>query len=300
MSYYAEVTAEWAGSLTFDDIPKDIINIAKHCLSDWVGISIYGSLSAWSQATAHVVKEMGGKDEATILATGLRVPAPNAALVNGVRALSYDLSDTFFETALHPSCGIISAALATAEREKANGKALLLAIIVGYEVTSRVGQALNMPPKRLTSSKGFEANALIPVFGATVSAGRLLNLNQEQMSNAIGLCSCSATGGLIEYLLDGNWTYRWNGGRAGHDGVLNALMAQKWFVGPRAIFEGQWDDKGRYGLINAFTGSADTVAEVIKDLGQVWHMRNIGFKYYACCHYIHGFIDGILTLIKEE
>jgi len=120
------------------------------------------------------------------------------------------------------------------------------------------------------------------------------------MANAIGLCSCSVTGGLIEYLIDGNWTYRWNGGKAGHDGVLNTLMAQKGFVGPHAVFEGHWDDKGRYGIINAFTGSKGTAPEITKDLGEKWRLRDLGFKYYGCCHYIHGFIDGILKLMKEN
>ena len=300
MSYYAEEVAKWANSLTFNDIPQDVINTAEHCLSDWVGITIYGSMSPWSQTIASIVKDEKGKEEASILADGAKVPAPNAALVNGVMTLSYDISDTFMETALHPSCGIISSALATAEREKATGKDLLSSIVAGYEVTERIGRALNKPPQRLTSSKGFEANALIPSFGATVAAGKLLKLNQEQMANAIGLCSCSVTGGLIEYLVDGNWTYRWNAGKSGHDGVLNALMAQKGFVGPHAIFEGHWDDKGRYGIINAFTGNISTALEITKDLGQKWHLRDIGFKYYACCHYIHGFTDGVLKLMKQK
>ncbi|PIX27060.1 MAG: hypothetical protein COZ67_04320 [Chloroflexi bacterium CG_4_8_14_3_um_filter_45_15] len=300
MGYYAEEVAQWAVSLERKDIPQDVIDIGKHCLFDWTGISIYGSLSPWSQAIASIVKDEKGKEEASILVEGTKVPAPQAALVNGVRTLSYDLSDTFLETALHPSCGIISAALATAEREKNNGQDLLTAIIAGYEVAARVGYSLNKPPKRLTSSKGFEANALIPCFGATIAAGKLLRLNQEQMSNALGLCSCSMTAGLIEYLLDGNWTYRWNAGKAGHDGVLNALLAQKGFVGPHAVFEGQWDNKGRYGVVNAFTGSVDTAIEVIKDLSEKWYLKDIGFKYYGCCHYIHGFIDGILKLMKEN
>jgi len=300
MSYYAEEVAKWAISLDFNDIPQDVINIAKHCLSDWTGISIYGSMAPWSQAIASIVKDEKGKEEASILADGAKIPAPNAALVNGVMTLSYDLSDTFFETALHPSCGIISSALATAEREKASGENLLTSIVAGYEVTERIGRALNKPPQRLTSSKGFEANALIPSFGATVAASKLLKLNQEQTANAIGLSSCSATGGLIEYLIDGNWTYRWNAGKAGHDGVLNALMAQRGFVGPHAVFEGHWDDKGRYGIINAFTGSINTAPEITRDLGQKWHLRDIGFKYYGCCHYIHGFTDGVLRLMKQN
>ena len=298
MSYYAEQMAEWATSLRIEDVPQDVLDTAKHCLSDWVGIGIYGSLSPWSQVARDIVREHGGREEATILVDGLKVPAHNAALANGIMALSYDISDTFLETALHPSCGVIAAALATAERVRADGKALLTSIVAGYEITSRLARALNKPPKRVASSKGFESNAMIPSFGATVAAGKLLGLNQDQMSNALGLCSCSLTGGLIEYLLDGNWTYRWNGGRAGHDGVLNTLMAQKGFFGPHAVFEGQWDDKGRYGILNAFTGSIETAEELTRDLGQQWHLKGIGFKYYACCHYIHGFTNGVLDIMK--
>ena len=299
MNHYAEEMAQWAVSLEPKNIPQDIIDIAKNCLIDWTGISIYGSSSPWSEAIVSIVKDEKGKEESSILVDGAKIPAPQAALANGVMTLSYDLSDTFLETALHPSCGIISAALATAEREKNSGLDLLTAIIAGYEATSRVGLSLNKPPKRLTSSKGFEANALIPCFGATIAAGKLLKLNQEQMSNAIGLCSCSMTAGLVEYLIDGNWTYRWNGGKAGHDGLVNALLAQKGFIGPHAIFEGQWDSKGRYGIINAFTDSVDSATEITKGLSEKWYLKDIGFKYYGCCHYIHGFIDGIFKLMKE-
>ncbi len=300
MSYYAEEVAEWATSLDFNDIPQDVIDVGKHCLSDWTGITIYGLTSPWSQAIASIVKDEKGKGEASILGDGMKVPAPNAALVNGIMTLSYDISDTFMETALHPSCGIIASALAAAEREKASGRDLLTSIVAGYEVTERIGRALNKPPQRTMSVKGLETNAAIPAFGATVVAGKLLKLNREQMANAIALCSCSMTAGLIEYLVDGNWTYRLNAGKSGHDGVLNALMAQKGFIGPLGIFEGGWDKKGRFGVINAITDSIDTAPEVTKDLGQEWHLRDIGFKYYGCCHYIHGFIDGALKLIKQN
>ena len=300
MSYYAEEAARWAVCLEPKDIPPDIIDIAKRCLFDWTGISIYGWSSPWSQAIASIVKDEKGKEEASILVDGTKIPASQAALINGVMTLSYDLSDTFLETALHPSCGIISAALATAEKVKSSGQDLLTAIIAGYELAARVGLSLNKPPKRQTSSKGFEANALIPCFGATIASGKLLRLSQDQMSNGIGLCSCSMTAGTVEYLLDGNWTYRWNAGKAGHDGLVNALLAQNGFIGPHAVFEGQWDNKGRYGIISAFTGNVDTAIEVTKDLGEKWYLEDIGFKYYGCCHYIHGFIDGILNLMKEN
>ena len=103
MSYYAEEVAQWALSLEPNNIPPYINDIAKRCLFDWTGISIYGSLSPWSQVIASIVKDEKGKEEASILVDGKRVPSTQAALVNGVMTLSYDLSDTFLETALHPS-----------------------------------------------------------------------------------------------------------------------------------------------------------------------------------------------------
>ena len=110
----------------------------------------------------------GGEKEASIAVDGAKVPAANAAMVNAVMALSYDLSDTFLATALHPSCCVIGAALAVGEREKASGKGLITAVVAGYEITARIGLALNKPPQRSISGRDFEANGLIPSFGAAV------------------------------------------------------------------------------------------------------------------------------------
>ena len=113
--YYAESLAEWATALEFGDIPPKVVELAKRCIIDWVGISIYGSLSPWSKILLDVAQAEGGREEASIAVDGTMVPAASAAMVNAVMALSYDLSDTFLATALHPSCCVIGAALAMAE-----------------------------------------------------------------------------------------------------------------------------------------------------------------------------------------
>lgn len=298
--YYADRLAEWATSLKFADIPTEVVELAKLCIQDWTGITMYGSIAPWSKILLDLAKAEGGEKEASIVVDGAKVPATNAAMVNAVMALSYDLSDTFLATALHPGCCVIGAALAMGEREKTSGKDLITAVVAGYETTARIGLALNKPPQRSISGRGFEANGLIPSFGAAVAAGKLLDLNKDQMTNAIGLCSSSMGGGLIEYLVDGNWTYRWNAGKTASDGIRHALMAKKGFVGPHAVFEGHWDDKGRYGAINAFAGDMTHASEMINDLGERWAVKDIGFKYYGCCHYIHGFNDGMLKLMREK
>ncbi|MFH1625152.1 MAG: MmgE/PrpD family protein [Pseudomonadota bacterium] len=298
--YYAERLAKWVVDLKYQDIPVDVVEKAKVCIYDWVCITAYGGNSPWGNALVDIVREIGGKGESTILVHKDLVPCTNAAMVNAVMALSYDLSDTYPRVELHPSCSVIASALAMAEREDATGKDLITSVVAGYEVITRVASAMNRRPESFTAIKGFEANSIFPPFGAAAASGKLLNLNQEEMANAFGLAGGSMGAATIEYLLDGNWTYRWNSGRASHNGILNVLMAKKGFMGPHAVFEGHWDTKGRYGVVNALAGEMMYTGDLVDGLGERWNIEEMAFKYYGCCHYNQGYTDGILKLMKEH
>jgi len=298
--FIAERLADWVVGLRYDDIPGDVVQKAKDCIYDWVCIAIYGADSPWSKALLDIVKETGGKEESTILVHKDKVPCMNAAMVNAVMALSYDLSDTYPKVELHPSCSVIASALAVAEKENVTGKDLITSVVAGYEVITRVASSMNRRPQSFTAARGFEANSIFPPFGSVVSSGKLLNLNKAEMTNAIGLAGGSMGAATIDYLIDGNWTYRWNSGRASQNGIQNVLMAKKGFVGPHAIFEGQWDNKGRFGVINALAGDLMCKDDLVDGLGEVWNIKEMAFKYYGCCHYNQGYTDGVVKLMKEH
>ena len=298
--FYAERLAEWVVGLKYEDIPEDVVEKAKDCIYDWFCIAIYGADSPWAKALLDMVKETGGKGESTILVHKDMVPCTNAAMVNAVMALSYDLSDTYPKVELHPSCSVIASALAVAEREGVTGKDFITSVVAGYEVITRVASSMNRRPQSFTAARGFEANSIFPPFGAVVPSGKLLGLNKLQMTNAIGLAGGSMGASTIDYLVDGNWTYRWNSGRASQNGVQNALMAKKGFVGPHAVFEGQWDKKGRFGVINALAGDMMFKDDLVNGLGEVWNIKEMAFKYYGCCHYNQGYTDGMIKLMKEH
>lgn len=298
--YYAEKLAKWVVELRYEDIPVDVVEKAKECIYDWVCIAVYGADSPWSKALLDMVKESGGKEESAILVHRDRVPCANAAMVNAVMALSYDLSDTYPRVELHPSCSVIASALAAAERENVTGKDLITSVVAGYEVITRVASSMNRRPQSFTAARGFEANSIFPPFGAVVASGKLFDLNEMEMSNAFGLAGGSMGAATIDYLIDGNWTYRWNSGRASQNGIQNALMAKNGFVGPHAIFEGQWDNKGRFGVINALAGDMMCKDDLVDGLGETWNIKEMAFKYYGCCHYNQGYTDGIVKLMKEH
>ncbi|MHC1566672.1 MAG: MmgE/PrpD family protein [Candidatus Syntropharchaeia archaeon] len=298
--YYAEKISEWLSELKYDDLPKDVIEKAKECVIDWVGVAVLGSFSEWSKILVEIVSEIGGKEESTVVRYGNKIPCPNAAMVNAVMALSFDFSDTYLQAESHPSCGIVSSALAMGERVGADGKDLITSVVAGYEVMCRVGDAFNRMPTASTAIRGFDPTGIIHPFGVVATAGKLMNLNAEQMADALGLAGGSMGGGLLEYLLDGDWTYRWNPGRAAHNGIINVLMAEKGYKGPHAVFEGHWDDKGRYGALKAYAEDLSNADKLVEGLGSEWRILEMGFKYYSCCHFIQGYNDAALRLMREK
>jgi 2-methylcitrate dehydratase PrpD len=163
------------------------------------------------------------------------------------------------------------------------------AIVAGYEVTMRVGNALNPAS---AYARGFHPTGVAGVFGATMAAGRLLGLNPEQLSQALGIAGTMASGSL-EYLADGAWTKRLNPGWAGHAGITAAQLAKAGFSGPTTVFE------GRLGVLHAYS-DAPLPARLLADLGQPLQVMRVSIKPYACCRYNHGLIDCILQLTREH
>src|SRR6202011_3337806 len=171
----------------------------------------------------------------------------------------------------------------------ATPKALMEAIVAGYEVTMRVGNALNPAS---AYARGFHPTGVAGVFGATTAAGRLLGLDTPALTRALGIAGTMAAGSL-EYLADGAWTKRLNPGWAGHAGITAAYLARSGFIGPASVFE------GRLGVLHAFS-DAPFPDRLLADLGQPLQVMRVSIKPYACCRYNHGLIDCVLQLVRTH
>jgi 2-methylcitrate dehydratase PrpD len=212
-----------------------------------------------------------------------------AALANGTAAHALELDDVTTESSLHPGVSCIPAALATAEEQGASPTAMLEAIVAGYEVTMRLGNALNPAS---AYARGFHPTGVAGVFGAAMAAGRILQLSHEQLTAALGIAGTMASGSL-EYLSDGAWTKRLNPGWAAHAGITAAHLALAGFSGPTTVFE------GRLGVLRAY--SDDPLPERLSEgLGEPLQVMRVSIKPYACCRYNHGLIDCVLSLRREH
>jgi 2-methylcitrate dehydratase PrpD len=225
----------------------------------------------------------------TVIGAGFCTAPAWAALANGTAAHAIERDDVTCESSLHPGVAVMPAALAVAEEKGAGASALLAAVVAGYEITLRVGSALNPAS---AYQRGFHPTGVAGVFGATTAAGYLLGLEAETLTRALGIAGTMASGSL-EYLSDGSWTKRLNAGWAAHAGIVAAGLAQAGFTGPETVFEGP------LGLLQGYTDAPNS-RRLLAGLGQSFQIMTVAIKPYGCCRYNHGLIDCILALKQEH
>jgi 2-methylcitrate dehydratase PrpD len=281
----ATTLADFCGRLHWEDLDESVRQRTQELLLDLLGVALAGSRQPSSRPAAEAVLKLGGAGTANVIGTRQVTSAAWAALANGTAAHAVELDDVTTESSLHPGVAVIPAALALAQDLEAAPTRLLEAIVAGYEVTMRVGNALNPAS---AYERGFHPTGVAGVFGAAMAASHLLQMDRDHAVAALGIAGTMASGSL-EYLADGAWTKRLNPGWAGHAGITAAALAQAGFTGPRSVFE------GRLGVLHAYSDAARP-ERLLADLGQPLQVMRVSIKPYACCRYNHGLIDCMLSL----
>jgi len=288
MERYSEGVAAFVRGLRFDAIPPEARAKAKQIFLDTLGVALASSTMDFGHMVIEVARALGGPAQGLLIGTPHRVTAANAVLANGTLAHGLDYDDTLEEAIVHTGCCAVTTALAVGEAGQAHGREVLVAMVAGTEVMSKVG--LVAPGK--FHARGFHPTALCGTFGAAAVAGKLLGLETSQLADAFGLCG-SLSSGIIEYLADGSWTKRLHPGWSAHGGVITALLAQRGFRGPASVFE------GRHGFYQAFGGGEGCRLEKLTELGKVWEIPRIAFKSYPCGSISHPYMDCALRLREK-
>lgn len=230
-----------------------------------------------------VTRAMSGEAsaEATIVGKGRVATAANAALINGTIAHAAEFDDDHRTATLHPGAVVIPAALAASELGNATGQTFLRAVILGYETMCRIGEAF----LGRQFYRGFHPTGTCGVFGAAVAAGVAFDLDEQQLTHALGIAGTQACG-LGEWSADGSWTKRLHPGLAARNGVVAALLAREGFSGPATILE------GRHGFLRAYAddGYLDSQA-ITRGLGSEFRAFATAWKPYPCCRFAHGAVD---------
>ncbi len=290
MGTVAQSLAEFAGSLRYEGIPREVISEIKPHILDALGIGLAASDLEYAHQILDVVRSWGGQPESTVMKYGDVLPMTSAVLANASFVHGLDFDDTHTESITHASACVVPTALAVGEKLRVDGKTLLAAAVAGYEVMTRIGLA---SPGGF-HKHGYHATPICGTFAAGIIVGKLMGLPQEALANAMGICGSQAAG-LQAFLDDGSWTKRLHAGWASHSGVVAAQLARSGFRGPATVIE------GRYGILASHLGSGQFDPDrILRDLGKTWETSRISLKPYPVCHFSHATMDSARILMKEH
>ncbi|MBV8936285.1 MAG: MmgE/PrpD family protein, partial [Alphaproteobacteria bacterium] len=275
----------------YADLPASAVEFARRDILDTFGCMLGGSGSPGIDALFAVLSRWGGREESRVLLRGIRLPAPQAALLNASMGHALDFDDTLDTGgSIHPGVSVLGSVLAVCDSLGGRGgRAVLLAVALGLDVSCRIALAC-------TLDRGWHRTAAIGVFGATAAAGKLMGLTPEQMLAAFGIAYSHAAGNR-QCILDGALTKRMQAGQAASAGVFSAVLAQTGFTGARNIFS------GRFGFFELYQPDGYDASVLLRDLGMAFRGEALSYKPYPCGRPLHAAIDATLAaraLLKIE
>jgi 2-methylcitrate dehydratase PrpD len=270
-------------TLAKEPLPDDISSAARLHLLDSIGV---GLAAAASDVGSHYIKfarEMTYGGAASVFGMPTGASAADAALVNGglIHSLEYD--DTHTASIVHGSAVLAPTAIAVGEERGMPGEQVLGAYARGWDVLVRFGLAA---PGGF-QARGFQVTSVGGALVAALIASDLANLSENETVSAIGIALSQASG-VFEFLTNGSTVKSLHPGWAAHSGTLAARLAHAGMTGPETSLE------GRFGLFRAFAGdgtAAERFQSLLSDIGRTWYLPEAAFKFNACCHYLHPFVE---------
>ncbi len=201
-----------------------------------------------------------------------------------------ELDDSHAQSKTHHAAVIIPAVLSIAEKENSNGKELMLSTVVAYDVECRMSVALGAG---WHLARNFHPTSVCGCFGAAVATGKILKLRKDQFLDTLGLAGCQASGLESWQTEIGHMTKSFHTGLSARNGIVTALLADKGYHGPPAIFDGP------YNVFEAFAAGKENPEELTKKLGTKFDIIDTGFKIYSSCRVTHAPLDAFFMLMRK-
>jgi 2-methylcitrate dehydratase PrpD len=279
--------ADWSCQLKWSDIPPHTRAKTKQCLLEYLSCCLAARQEKPARLLINTLRQLGSTPQASIIGHAQKLSVDQAALVNGALGHIWEIDDTHRHTMSHPGESIIPAALAIGEwLGNIDGKSVLTAIVIGYEVAIRICHALS--PSHL--ERGWHPTGTTNTFGAAAAAGKLLGLSNQQMAWALGLAATQAAGTFC-HVPERAMSKDLNPGKAAANGILAAMLAREGFTGSPTAIE---NEKG-FARTHA---DAFVPERMTAGLGESFKIDEIAFKPYSCCRHCHAAIEALLRLRK--
>ncbi|WP_194711860.1 MmgE/PrpD family protein [Noviherbaspirillum soli] len=284
--YVVEQFAQFAVDYRAAAMSPEVVHHARRAVIDWHAAALPGAVLPPATSLERALAEELGHGSARLM-LGQPATVRLAALVNGTASHIVEVDDIFREAIYHPGAPTIAAALALGQSRKVSGEAFLRAVVVGYEISTRIGAAMGRAHYRHWHNTG-----TIGCFGAAAAAAEILGLDQARFAHALATVATFAAGLQQAFRMD-SMSKPLHAGRAAEAGVTAALAAAQGVTGSLDILEGE------AGLGCAMSDGPDW-GKAVSTLGRDFHVTRITFKNHACCGHTFAPIDGALALQAQH
>lgn len=279
-----ERLAHYAAEQSKNGLKPEVAHSAKRVLIDWFAALLPGTVVAPATLLRRAHARELGQGDATLPGCGLTAPAGIAAWINGSASHAVEFDDIFRDAIYHPGCPTIAAAYALAEQERASGAALLEAITIGYEISTRIGAAVQP-----AHYKFFHTTGTVGCFGAAAAGAVVLAPGSANVAAHALATAATFASGLQQAFRSDAMTKALHAGHAAWVGVTAAQGAAAGIIGVLDILEG---DVG-FGAALCEEPDWDKATDA---LGSRYNIEQITLKNHGCCGHTFAAIDAILVL----
>jgi len=255
---------------------------AHRTFYNWVGCAIGAARHEAADAALAAVAMLEPAAQASVLGRTERVDMASAALVNGITSHTFDYDDTHLKTIIHPAGPVASAVLALAEQRGARGRDVVDALVLGIDVSCRVGNT--MYPDHY--DRGWHITGSTGMLGAAAGCARLLCLDTKRTAMALGIAASQPIGLREQF---GTMTKPFHPGAAARAGLTSALLAAHGFTASARALEAP------RGFVQVVSDKR-AWNEVTDELGERFEIAFNTYKPFACGIVIHPSIDAAVQL----
>ena len=281
---------DFAGSVSYDSLPEEARHYARRHLLDTVGVMIAGAPGSIATQAENVIKSVRPAGAIPVPGRERRADLLDAAFLGGTAAHGIELDDGYRHGSAHCGCVVVPAVLAVGYERRASGRALIEAMVAGYETNICLARAC-APELR---QRGFHPTSAVGPLGAAMATARLRGLNKQQFANALGIAASSAAG-LFAFVAGGGDIKRLHAGHASREGTQAALLAEQGTEGPPNVVE------GRDGFMQAFAfGRIDKARPIKLPPETEYGITDCYIKPYACCRHIQPAVEAMFGLCNDE
>ncbi len=284
MTSYLDQLVSYVCRTKFNDLPPAVVLRAKEVLADTFSVIAAGAQEDEVKGLAKRLVDPKAKQVASLIGSGTRTEPSKAALINGTAGTFLELDEGNQFGRGHPGIHVVPAALAIAEEERLSGRDLLTALVLGYEIGTRIGIACKI-------RMSMHPHGTWGTVGAAVAVGKLMGYSEAAMKEMINVSSSLGLATSRRTMLEGGTVRNVYSGMSNFMGILAHQLVQSGFTGEADGL------KTVYGSVVSDSFSPEVMTD---ELGKRFEIARNYFKMHACCRYNHGTLDALERILAQK